>query len=62
MANSCDKLTGEFTECPDCSDKKAELGIRFCPTFVCHFPSLDKLSCLASSFLNLMGHRTLETV
>ncbi|KRX29331.1 hypothetical protein T09_14647 [Trichinella sp. T9] len=26
MANSCDKLTGEFAECPDCSDKKAELA------------------------------------
>ena len=29
MANSCDKLTGEFAECPDCSDKKADLGICF---------------------------------
>ena len=27
MANLCDKLTGEFTECPEGSDKKAELGI-----------------------------------
>ncbi|KRZ64958.1 hypothetical protein T10_12263 [Trichinella papuae] len=24
MANSCDK-TGEFAQCPDCSDKEAEL-------------------------------------
>jgi hypothetical protein len=27
--DSCDRLTCEFAECPDCGDKKADLGICF---------------------------------
>ena len=38
MANSCDKLTGEFAQCPDCSDKKAELGTCFRSILACKFP------------------------
>ena len=51
--DSCDGLTCEFAECPDFGDKKADLGICFWPTFACLCPRLDKLSCLASSFLTL---------
>jgi hypothetical protein len=53
MANLRDKLTGKFAQCPDLSDKEAELGKCFRPILACDFSSLDKQSCLASSFLTL---------
>jgi hypothetical protein len=36
--DSCDKLTCEFAECPDCGDKKAELGICFDPPLFAFVP------------------------
>jgi hypothetical protein len=50
MANSCDKLPGELAQCPDCSDKEAELGTCFGPILACHFYSLDNEAALLQAF------------
>jgi hypothetical protein len=60
--DSCDRLTCEFTECPDCGDKKADLGIYFLTHLCLPLSQIGQAKQPCFKLFKFMGQKTLETM